>query len=178
MLCDKLLDMNLFEMRYLALKMKDRVQKTSGINPLKLNMDWPSVKQDSNGTWPPLNPNWFKQQELMSQLGPFMGSIGGGAVGGGQQQQGGQEAAKPAAEAKKEEPKVEKTHFDVELTKFDAANKIKVIKEVRAILNLGLKEAKELVEGAPQWIGKEIKKEDAEQMVEKLKLAGAECKLV
>jgi large subunit ribosomal protein L7/L12 len=35
------------------------------------------------------------------------------------------------------------------LTKFDAANKIKVIKEVRAILNLGLKEAKELVEGAP-----------------------------
>jgi large subunit ribosomal protein L7/L12 len=48
---------------------------------------------------------------------------------------------------------------------------------VRAILNLGLKEAKELVEGAPQWIGKEIKKEDAEQMVEKLKLAGAECKL-
>ena len=87
MLCDKLLDMNLFEMRYLALKMKDRVQKTSGINPLKLNMDWPSVKQDSEGTWPPLNPNWFKQQELMSQLGPFMGSMGGGAVGG--QQQGG-----------------------------------------------------------------------------------------
>ena len=87
MLCDKLLDMNLFEMRYSALKMKDRVQKTSGINPLKLNMDWPSVKQDSAGTWPPLNPNWFKQQELMSQLGPFMGSMGGGAAGG--QQQGG-----------------------------------------------------------------------------------------
>ena len=61
MLCDKLLDMNMFEMRYLALKMKDRVQKTSGINPLKLNMDWPSVKMDSAGTWPPLNPNWFKQ---------------------------------------------------------------------------------------------------------------------
>lgn len=76
-----------------------------------------------------------------------MGQMGGGAAGGGQGGQ--QEAAKPAAEVKKEEPKVEKTHFDVELTKFDAANKIKVIKEVRAILNLGLKEAKELVEGAP-----------------------------
>ena len=148
MLCDKLLDMNMFEMRYLALRMKDRVQKTSGINPLKLNMDWPSVKQDSAGTWPPLNPNWFKQQELMSRLGPFMGQMGGGAVGGQQQQS--QETAKPAAaEVKKEEPKAEKTHFDVELTKFDAANKIKVIKEVRAILGLGLKEAKELVEGAP-----------------------------
>lgn len=53
----------------------------------------------------------------------------------------------------KEEPKVEakaeKTHFDIELTKFDAASKIKVIKEVRAILGLGLKEAKDLVESAP-----------------------------
>jgi hypothetical protein len=44
MLADKMLDLNIFEMRYLALQMKARVQKTSGINPLKLNMDWPSVK--------------------------------------------------------------------------------------------------------------------------------------
>ena len=50
---------------------------------------------------------------------------------------------------KKEEVKVAKTHFDIELTKFDVANKIKVIKEIRAIMGLGLKEAKELVEGAP-----------------------------
>ena len=66
MLADKMLDLNIFEMRYLALSMRERVQKTSGINPLKLNMDWPSVKQDDAGTWPPLNPNWFKQQDLMS----------------------------------------------------------------------------------------------------------------
>jgi len=52
-------------------------------------------------------------------------------------------------EAKKVEPKAEKTHFDIELTKFDAAAKIKVIKEVRAMMGLGLKEAKELVESAP-----------------------------
>jgi len=44
MLADKMLDLNIFEMRYLAMSMKTRVQKTSGINPLKLNMDWPSVK--------------------------------------------------------------------------------------------------------------------------------------
>ena len=50
---------------------------------------------------------------------------------------------------KKEEVKVEKTHFDVELSKFDAASKIKVIKEIRAILGLGLKEAKDLVEASP-----------------------------
>mgnify|MGYP000055953205 CR=1 FL=1 len=175
MLADKVLDMNVFEMRYLALSMKQRMLKTSGINPLKMNMDWPSVKMDSAGTWPPANPNWFKQQDLMSSLGPFMGQMGmgmGGGGGGGQQQAAAAEETPAAAE-----PEVEKTHFDVELTKFDAATKIKVIKEIRGLLGLGLKEAKELVEGAPQWIGKEIKKEEAEAMVEKLKAVGAECKL-
>ena len=44
---------------------------------------------------------------------------------------------------------IEKTHYDVELTAFDAAQKIKIIKEVRAMLGLGLKEAKEMVETAP-----------------------------
>ena len=44
---------------------------------------------------------------------------------------------------------MEKTHFDVELTKFDTAQKIKVIKEVRAMMGLGLKEAKEMVEASP-----------------------------
>ena len=56
--------------------MRERLQKTTGINPLKLNMDWPSVRMDDNGTWPPLNPNWFKQQELMSKVGPFIGGLG------------------------------------------------------------------------------------------------------
>ena len=43
---------------------------------MKMNMDWPSVKQDGAGTWPPANPNWFKQQELMASIGPFMGQMG------------------------------------------------------------------------------------------------------
>ena len=47
-------------------------------------MDWPSIKMDSDGTWPPLNPNWFKQQELMSKVGPFLTSMGMGAPQGGQ----------------------------------------------------------------------------------------------
>ena len=86
-----------------------------------------------------------------------------------------------AAAAKKEVPKVEvpkeKSHYDIELSKFDAAKKILLIKEVRAILGLGLKEAKELVESAPCWIKKEVKKEDAEKLVEKLKELGGECKM-
>ena len=76
----------------------------------------------------------------MSQLGPFMGSMGGGAVGGAAPAQGGAAEAAPAQE---EAPK-EKTHYDVELTEFDAATKVKLIKEVRGALGLGLKEAKEL----------------------------------
>lgn len=63
------------------------------------------------------------------------------------------------------------------MTKFDAAKKITLIKEIRAILGLGLKEAKEMVEGAPVWIKKEVKKEDAEKLVEKLKENGGECRL-
>ena len=73
MLADKLLSLNMFEMRYMHASVAMRMQRTSGINPLKINMDWPSIKQDGAGTWPPANPNWFKQQELMSSLGPFLG---------------------------------------------------------------------------------------------------------
>lgn len=72
---------------------------------------------------------------------------------------------------------MEKSHYDIELSKFDPAKKIHLIKEVRALLGLGLGEAKAMVEGAPVWIKKEVLKEDAEKMVEKLKELGAECRL-
>lgn len=60
MLVDKVIDLNIFEIRYFALKMQTSVQKATGLNPMKMNLDWPSIKQDSTGTWPPANPNWFK----------------------------------------------------------------------------------------------------------------------
>ena len=46
MLADKLLDMNIYELRYFSLISKEKITKTSGINPMKINMDWPSVKRD------------------------------------------------------------------------------------------------------------------------------------
>ena len=46
MLADKLLDMNVFELRYFSLAIKEKMLKTSGINPMKMNLDWPSVKRD------------------------------------------------------------------------------------------------------------------------------------
>ena len=110
----------------------------------------------------------------MSSLGPFMGSFGGGGGAAPAQADAGASEAKAAPE---EAAPKEKTHFDIELSKFDPAAKIKVIKEIRAIFNLGLKEAKETVEGAPVWLKKEVAKEEAEALAEKLKAAGAEIRL-
>ncbi|KAL0686648.1 hypothetical protein Bca4012_086325 [Brassica carinata] len=67
----------------------------------------------------------------------------------------------------------EKTVFDVKLEKFESASKIKVIKEIRAFTELGLKEAKELVEKAPIVVKTGVTKEEAEKMMEKLKAVGA-----
>lgn len=79
--------------------------------------------------------------------------------------------------APSEEKKEEKTSFDLKLESFEAANKIKVIKEIRGFTDLGLKEAKELVEKAPMVFKKGITKEEAEKIVEKLKEVGAKVVL-
>ena len=78
-------------------------------------------------------------------------------------------AAAPAAE--------EKTEFDVVLTGFDAAAKIKVIKAVREITGQGLAEAKATVEGAPKTLKEGIAKADAEEMKKKLEEAGAKVEI-
>jgi len=83
-------------------------------------------------------------------------------------------AAAPAAaaEAKKEE----KTEFTVVLATV-GANKINVIKEVRAITSLGLKEAKDLVEGAPKPVKEGVNKDEAEKLKKQLEAAGATVEL-
>ena len=86
------------------------------------------------------------------------GPAGGGAAGGG------------AAAA--EEP----TSFDIVLTNA-GANKIQVIKEIRAITSLGLKEAKDLVESAPKPVKTGAKKEEAQEIKKKLEAAGATVEL-
>lgn len=94
---------------------------------------------------------------------------GGGAVmmaapgGGGGDEGGGGGAA-------------EQTEFDVVLTG-DGGNKIPVIKVVRAATGLGLKEAKELVEGAPKPVKEGVSKEDAEKLKEEIEGAGGTCEI-
>ncbi len=70
----------------------------------------------------------------------------------------------------------EKTEFNVVLTEI-GAKKINVIKEVRTITGLGLKEAKDLVEGAPKTLKEGLDKASAEEIVKKLEAAGAKAEL-
>jgi len=81
-----------------------------------------------------------------------------------------------AAAGAAQEEEEEQTEFDVILT--DAGSKkIKVIKEVRSVTNLGLKEAKALVDEAPNPVKEGLSKEDAEELKEKLESAGATVEL-
>ena len=89
------------------------------------------------------------------------GPGGGGGSGGG----GGGE--KPA----------EKTEFTAVLAGFDAAKKINVIKVIREITGLGLKEAKDLVEGAPKPVKENVSKDEAESIKKKLEEGGAKVEL-
>jgi|SRR6056297_2854811 len=70
----------------------------------------------------------------------------------------------------------EKTEFDVHMTSF-GSNKVSVIKAVRAITGLGLKEAKDMVEGAPTTVKEGASKEDAEEIKKQLEEAGASVEL-
>ena len=85
-------------------------------------------------------------------------------------------AAAPAAGAATAPAAEVKTTFDVVL-KEAGANKIGVIKEVRAVTSLGLKEAKDLVEGAPKTVKEGATKEEAEEIKKKLEAAGAKVEL-
>ncbi|XP_051125005.1 uncharacterized protein LOC127247264 [Andrographis paniculata] len=108
---------------------------------------------------------------MMRKLGmkemPVIGVMKPGAVG-----LAGNTAA-AAATAAKEEDKPEKTAFELKLESFDAASKLKIIKEIRSFTELGLKEAKDLVEKLPAIIKKGVPKEEAEKIVERMKAIGA-----
>lgn len=74
-------------------------------------------------------------------------------------------------------PAEEKTSFDVILKEVDPAKKIGVIKEVRAVTNLGLAEAKTLVESAPKTIKEAVPKAEAEDLKKKIEAAGGKVEL-
>ncbi len=85
-------------------------------------------------------------------------------------------AAAPAGGGGEAAAEEEKTEFDV-ILKAAGSNKIASIKEVRAATGLGLKEAKDLVEGAPKPVKEGVNKEEAEELKKKLEAAGAEVEV-
>jgi large subunit ribosomal protein L7/L12 len=102
-----------------------------------------------------------EKYKIEPAAGGVVMAAGGGAGGGGAA------AEKPA----------EKTEFTVQLDGFDAAKKITVIKVVREITGLGLKEAKDLVEGAPKAVKENVSKEDAEKFKKMLEENGGKVSL-
>eukprot|EP01041_Mallomonas_annulata_P001131 gene1131-2193_t len=96
----------------------------------------------------------------------------GGGGGGEVASEAPAQAAAPVVAAKAKEA------FDIKLTVVDAKAKIKIIKEVRAMTGLGLKEAKELVEKAPVVIKEGVKKEEADNLLKLLVDAGAQAELL
>jgi large subunit ribosomal protein L7/L12 len=102
----------------------------------------------------------FKSRFGVTVVAPAAAPAGGAAPGAA--------AAAPAAE--------EKTEFTVVL-KSGGEKKIQVIKEIRAITNLGLKEAKDLVEGAPGTVKEGVTKQEAEEIRKKLEAQGAVVEL-
>jgi large subunit ribosomal protein L7/L12 len=82
----------------------------------------------------------------------------------------------PMAGAAEAVPEAEKTEFDVILTGF-GDKKIQVIKAVREVTSLGLKEAKDLVEGAPQTVKEGVPKEEAESVKKKIEEAGGTAEI-
>jgi len=102
------------------------------------------------------------EEKFDVKAAPAMGAVVAAPAAGGADAGGGEE----------------KSEFTVELTKLtDAAKKISVIKAVREITGLGLKESKDLVEGAPKPIKENVAKAEAEELKKKLTEAGAEIAL-
>lgn len=111
----------------------------------------------------------LEASELVKQIEDAFG-VSAAAPAGGMMMMPGAMPGAPAAEA---EPEEEKTEFDVVLEEFPSDKKIAVLKVVRGITGLGLKEAKELVESAPKAIKEAIAKEAAEDAKKQLEEAGA-----
>jgi len=118
----------------------------------------------------------LEASELVKQIEEAFGVDASAAGGGGMMMMPGMMpgAAAGGAEA---EPEEEKTEFDVVLEEVPADKKIAILKVVRGLTGLGLKEAKEIVEAAPKAIKEGVTKEDAEDAKKQLEDAGAKVAL-
>jgi large subunit ribosomal protein L7/L12 len=174
--------LSILELRYISDQMAKNFPNT--LPTRDEESDFPTAssfdKLKESGTWPGNHPNFVVQQEMLSKLWPLGASktvelIEKMAEKYCPDMLNAAKAA-PAAPVEQEAPKEAaaptKNNFDIEITGYDAEKKIATIKEVRSILGLGLKEAKELVDGVPVVARKAVLKDEAEGIKEKLEKIG------
>jgi len=118
----------------------------------------------------------LEASELVKQIEEEFGVDASAPAGGGMMMAPGMMPGAPGAAAPAEEEE-EKTEFDVVLTEVPGDKKIAILKVVRGVTGLGLKEAKEMVESVPKPIKEAAAKEEAEEIKKKLEEAGAKVEL-
>ncbi|CAD8198109.1 unnamed protein product [Paramecium pentaurelia] len=177
-IADACCELDLFELQCLMSLLNENHYKAQGIGIFEIDTNWPVIKQNEVPTWPPKEKEQIEayMKDLFGENVPdFKAIFGGvGSIGNQAPTQATKEIPKQEEKQADATPKVEaeKKNYDIELSAIDAAQKIKIIKEVRQLLNLGLKEAKDLVEKLPANLGKQIPKEKANELKEKLTAAG------
>ncbi|MEM7770994.1 MAG: 50S ribosomal protein L7/L12 [Cyanobacteria bacterium P01_E01_bin.6] len=117
----------------------------------------------------------LEASELVTQIEEAFGVDASASAGGGMMMMAAPGAAAPGAAAA--EPEEEKTEFDVVLEDVPADKKIKILKVVRALTGLGLKEAKDIVESTPKTIKEGASKDDAEAAKKQLEEEGAKVSI-
>jgi ribosomal protein L7/L12 len=178
LLAEKYASLNEYQLEYYTQLLSDYLVNNKNVSHVDLNTDWNKLTSLGDKATP-INPSYFQQQEFMANFVTWLAKQPKADLGLGITTTA---AAAPTEkkvekEEKKEEKKQEKLQYDLELSSFDAAKKIALIKEVRAFTNLGLKESKELVEKAPTIILKGVKKDDTEAIIKKLTDNGAKITL-
>jgi ribosomal protein L7/L12 len=177
LLVDKFVSLNQFQLELYEHLLSEHLISEKKLTQVDLNTDWIKLAKMGDKAVS-VNPGYFEQQEFMAEFTAWLAKQPKVDLGLGLATA----AAAPEKkvekiEEKKEEEKKEKATYDVELSSFDAAKKIALIKEVRVFTSLGLKEAKELVEKAPTVLLRGVKKDDTEAIVKKLTESGAKITL-
>lgn len=173
LLSKKFILLNSYQLEYYNILLQENLSKKLSL--IDINTNWPKVIKENS---PPVNPSYFKQQEQLSEFTKWLSAQEKTDLGLGFAQATVVEAEAPKEiKSKQPDQKIEKAEYDIELTSFDPAKKIALIKEVRAYTSLGLKESKEFVEKAPVILMKGVKKEDCDAIVKKLSDSGAKITL-
>lgn len=174
--------LNKYQIEDLNKRLDSHNSKIKNLSSFDINNNWPKsidIDTDTDTTKANENPTQFSEySDLMSSFSDWVKSQQGLDFGFGSSSSSNKEKTNKtdsSNQEKKEESAEEvkeKQIYDLYLQSFDASKKITVIKTVREITGLGLKEAKELVETCPQKLKDKVKKEEVKGIVDKIEAAG------